>query len=62
MQALVKGLGALSKQVYKGREKRRLGLRDGVSLVSMKASYQPLLKDPPYHCLLSLQRGSHVWV
>ena len=31
MQALVKGLGALSKRVYIGREKRRLGLRDGVS-------------------------------
>ena len=22
----------------------------------------PLSKGPPYHCLLSLQRGSHVWV
>ena len=31
MQALVKGLAALSKRVYIGREKRRLGLRDGVS-------------------------------
>ena len=31
MQALMKGLGALSKQVYIGREKGGLGLRDGVS-------------------------------
>ena len=31
MQALVKGLGALCKRVYIGREKGRLGLRDGVS-------------------------------
>ena len=31
MQALVKGLEALSKRVYIGREKGGLGLRDGVS-------------------------------
>ena len=31
MQAIVKGLGALSKRVYIGREKGGLGLRDGVS-------------------------------
>ena len=29
MQAFMKGLGALSKQVYIGREKGGLGLRDG---------------------------------
>ena len=31
MQALVKGLEALSKRVYIGREKGGLGPRDGVS-------------------------------
>ena len=31
MQALVKGLGALSKRLYIGREKGGLGPRDGVS-------------------------------